>query len=366
MNDEKPPIEPNDGTQALRSVHTTTFPQILASFGISLAVTTYQAGKLVFLRRDGDVMNTHFRGFPKPMGLAVGNERLAVGTAHEIQEFRNVPAVCPKLEPAGTHDACFIPRRTHNTGDIQIHEMAYLGDTLWFVNTAFSCLCTYDPDHSFTPRWRPPFVTAYSPDDRCHVNGLGCFGGKPRWVTALGETDTGGGWRENKKDGGILIDVQSDEIIARRLSMPHSPRFYQDKLWILESGKGGFGFVDPRTGEYEMVAQLDGFTRGLDFCGNIAFIGLSQVRESAVFSGLEITERLSESQRTCGVWAVDIRTGATVGFVKFEDAVQEVFAVSTIGGSVYPELINDNLDLMAGSYVLPDDALREVPPDLRA
>ena len=355
-----------DSSAALRSVHTTTFPQILESFRSSIAVSTYQAGKLVILRRDEGVINTHFRNFRKPMGLAVGLDRLAVGTAHEVVEFRNIPAVCQKLEPVGKHDACFIPRRTHNTGDIQIHEMAYVGNELWFVNTAFSCICTYESNHSFVPHWRPKFVSAYTPDDRCHLNGMCCMDGKPRWVTALGETDTGGGWRQNKKNGGILIDVESNEIITRELSMPHSPRFHEGKLWVLESGKGGLGTVDLQTGKYEMVAQLDGFTRGLDFYGNVALVGLSQVRESAVFSGLEITERLTEAERTCGVWAIDIRSGQTIGFVKFEDAVQEIFGVSLIRGSLYPDLINDNLDLIAGSYVLPDDALKDVPSELRS
>ena len=366
MSDDTPAAESNRGPEALRSIHTTTFPQILDSFGISLAVSTYQAGKLVFLRRDEGVINTHFRSFQKPMGLAVGRERLAVGTAHEIWDFRNVPAVTQKLEPPDKHDACFLPREMHVTGDIQIHEMAYIGDTLWFVNTAFSCLCTHDADHSFVPRWRPSFVSAYTPEDRCHLNGIAVSAGQPRWVTALGETDTLGGWRENKKDGGVLIDVQSGEIVTRKLSMPHSPRFYNGKLWLLESGTGGFGYVDLDTGKYESVAQLDGFTRGLDFCGNIAFIGMSQVRETAVFSGIQITDRLEQTERTCGVWAIDIRNGQTVAFVKFEDAVQEIFGVSVIRGSVFPDLINDDRELMAGSYVLPDDALRDVPAELRA
>ena len=46
---------------------------------------------------------------------------------------------------------------------------------------------------------------------------------------------------------------------------------------------------------------MPGFTRGLDFAGGLAFVGLSQVRESAVFSGIPITERLAEHERTCGV-----------------------------------------------------------------
>ena len=331
-------------------------------------MTTYQAGKLVMVRPDAEnpnLINTHFRAFNKPMGLAVGDHRLSVGTLHEIIEFRNMPAVAARLESPGQHDACFLPRSAHVTGDVQIHEMVYRGDELWFVNTAFSCLCTYDREHSFVPRWRPPFVSALSPEDRCHLNGMGLRDGGPRYVTALGETDTQGGWRENKKDGGILIDLDSNEIIARRLSMPHSPRWYQGRLWLLESGSGSFGLIDPQTGRYETVAKVEGFTRGLDFCGDLAFIGLSQVRETAVFSGIEITERLEPTDRTCGVWVVNIQNAQVIAFLKFEEAVQEVFAVSILPGMRRPDLINDDVKLVGSSYVLPDEALRDVPSGLR-
>ncbi len=354
----------------LRSVHTSNLPQLFNQARCSLAVSTYQAGKLVLVRADTGadgkpVVNTHFRAFRKPMGLTVGENRLALGTAHEIWEFRNVPAVAPKVEPKGKHDACFLPRRLHVTGDIQIHEMGYAGTELWFINTAFSCLCTYDAEHSFVPRWRPPFLSALTPGDRCHLNGLGFRDGKPRYVTALGQTDTPGGWRENKKAGGLIIDLDTNEIITRGLSMPHSPRWYAGHLWVLESGTGSFGKIDLPTGRYEPIISIPGFTRGLDFLGHLAFIGLSQVRETAVFSGIQITERLTEKDRNCGVWVVDIRTGQLVGFLRFEDAVQEIFGVSLLRGILYPELVHDNPQLTGTSYVLPDEALRDVPDEFK-
>jgi uncharacterized protein (TIGR03032 family) len=349
--------------EPLRSVHTTSFPQILDQSGISILVTTYQAGRLVVLRADGGVLNTHFRAFPKPMGLAVRGNRLAIGLSTEIAEYHNLPAVAPKAEPAGKHDACFLPRTAYATGNIQIHEMAWGGDELWFVNTAFSCLCTRSDGYSFRPRWRPSFVSHLAPEDRCHLNGLGLVAGRVRYVTALGETNTPGGWRANKRDGGILIDLPSNQIIARGLSMPHSPRWYDGRLWLLESGAGRIGTLDPATGRYQPLAELPGFTRGLSFYGPLAFVGLSQVRESAVFSGIPLVERLKD--RTCGVWVVNIHTGATVAFVKFEDAVQEIFAVEVLPGMRYPDVITDNRELLAGSYVLPDDALADVPESLR-
>ena len=354
------------GRSPLRSVHTTSFPAILDQLGSSLAVTTYQAGKLVLVRSDGGVINTHFRAFSKPMGMAVGRGRLAVGTAVDVWEFRNVPAVTSKLEPPGKHDACFLPRSAHVTGDVQIHEMAYVGDELWFVNTRFSCLATHDPNHSFAPVWRPRFITQLTPDDRCHLNGLGLVDGRPRWVTALGETDTAAGWRENKKSGGILIDVESNEVVARGLSMPHSPRWHAGQLWLLESGTGSLGHVDLATGLYEPIVHLDGFTRGLEMVGDFAFVGLSQVRETAVFSDIQITERLKETERTCGVWVIDIRRGQAVAFLKFEQAVQEIFAVALLPGMRFPDLINDNAELVGSSFVLPDEALRDVPAELRS
>jgi uncharacterized protein (TIGR03032 family) len=355
-------------------VHTSTFAEILGHFGFSVLVTTYQAGKLVVLRADRGVVNTHFRGFPKPMGLALRGGRLAIGTAREVWHYHNVPAVAAKLPPEGKHDACFLPRSGHATGEVFIHEMAWVsapegqegedgGHELCFVNTRFSCLCTLDRDHSFVPRWRPPFVTALAPEDRCHLNGLGLVNGRVRYVTALGETDTAAGWRANKKGGGVLLEVPSGEVLLRGLSMPHSPRWYQGKLWLLESGTGTMGTVDLSAGRYEPIAEVPGFSRGLDFFGDLAFVGLSQVRESAVFSGIPLTERLTE--RTCGVWVVDLATGRTVAFLKFEDAVQEIFAVQVLPGVRFPDLINDDAKVLSDSFVLPDDAMRQVPEPLR-
>lgn len=345
--------------EPLRSVHTTNLPVILRELGLSLVISTYQAGKVVLARADGEVLNTHFRVLQKPMGLAVDAAgRMAIGTSCHIWDLRNIPAVAQKLPPVGKHDACFLPRNIHVTGDIDIHEMAWGQEGLWFINTRFSCLCTQDLDHSFVPRWRPPFVTAYAPEDRCHLNGLALVEGTPKYVTALGTTDTAGGWRDHKAHGGIVMDIETNEMVVTGLSMPHSPRWYRDRLWVLESGDGSLATVDLATGQLETLVQLPGFTRGLDFYGPLAFVGLSQVRESAVFSGIPLTERLTE--RICGVWVVNIETAQILAFIQFEDAVQEIFAVQVLPGICFPELLIETNEFLQASYVLPDAALAEV------
>ena len=344
--------------EVLGSVHTAGFPDLLRKLGGCLVVSTYQAGKLVVLRTDGESINTHFRPFTRPMGMAANGERLALGAHTEIIEFRNMPAVASRLDDAARHDAVYLARRRHITGAIDIHEMAWDGDgDLWFVNTLFSCLCTLDNKSSFVPRWRPAFVSSYAPEDRCHLNGLAMRDGQPRYATALGETDTPQGWRANKRDGGVLIDIQSDKIIARGLSMPHSPRWYDNRLWVLESGRGALVSIDPETGAKTDIARVPGFARGIDFIGPVAFIGLSQLRESNALTDIEITE--DNADRQSGVWAVHIGTGNTIGLLKFTGGVHEIFAVQAIAGVLFPEILSDG-DFLASSYALPDEALREV------
>ena len=347
MTTETTPPTPAPETTSLRSVHTPNFPYLLSELGISLVVSTYQAGRLVLFRAEGERINTLFRAFNKPMGVAVAPRRLALGTTTEIWEFYDVPAVAAKIEPPGSHDACYLPRTMHMTGDVQIHEMAWASPDpfspnavphgegeLWFVNTRFSCLCTRSSTYNFVPRWRPRFISALAPEDRCHLNGMGMRDGRPRYVTALGTSDEPAGWRPDKKDGGVLIDLDSNEIIVRGLSMPHSPRWYNNQLWVLDSGSGSIGMIDERSGRYQELTDTPGFTRGLDFYGRFAFIGLSQVRETAVFSGISLTDRLPE--RTCGVWVVDIQTGKTVAFLRFEEGVQEIFAVQVLPRLRFP------------------------------
>lgn len=344
--------------QQLKSSYGGQFPQLLAKGGVSLIVSTYQAGQLIVYRTDDNGLNTHFVSFKKPMGLAVNRTRLALGTQNAIYEFYNMPSAGAKLEPIGKHDGCYIHRNTHITGNIDIHEMDWAGDELWFVNTRFSCLCTIDPAYSFAPRWQPSFITEIAPQDRCHLNGLAIVNNKPKYVTALGDTDTPQGWRDNKANGGILMDVETNEIICRGLSMPHSPRWYRNRLWVLESGNGSLAVVDLDTGKWETVATFPGFTRGIVFAGNLAFIGLSQVRETAIFSGLPLTERIEE--RVCGVCVVNIDTGKTVAYSRFNGSVREIFGVGIMPQTRFPEILMGYHELVDSSYALSDEALKKV------
>ncbi len=336
--------------QPFASVSTASFARILANRRSSLLISTYQSGRLICARNSDGRLNTHFRQFDKPMGIAVAPGRFALATRTEVWDYRDAPGVAPKLEPRG-HDACYLPRNRHLTGDTLMHELAFAGGELWMCATNFSCLATIDGDHSFIPRWRPPFITELTGGDRCHLNGLAVRDDAPAFVTALGQSDEPGGWRQNKAAGGCVIDVASGEIVISGLSMPHSPRWHDGRLWVLESGRGTLAAVDLQSGTTETVIELPGFTRGLALTGELAFVGLSQIRESSTFGDLPLTARLNE--RVSGVWVVNVRHATITGFLRFEDLVQEIFDVALLPGARFPEIAEPGSTAASTTFVFP-------------
>ena len=350
---------PSAGTPFM-SQHSSTLVELLDKAASSLIITTYKSGHVILARTRGDKVDTNVIGFDRPMGVAVAGSRLAIGTGQTIDTYTNQPNVAARLEgEERRHDAVFLPRSTVYTGDIAIHEMGYDADgVLWFVNTKFSCLCTQDLDHSFAVRWTPEWITSLAGEDRCHLNGMAMIDGRPKYVTALAQTDTPGGWREHKGTSGVIIDIDTHDIVVGGLAMPHSPRWHDGRMWVLQSGLGTLSTVDLAAGTVTEIAKVPGFTRGLAFIGRYALIGLSQVRES-VFAGLPITE--SAAERNCGVWVVDTQTGNTVGMLRFEGAVQEIFDVSVLPGIRWPTLMHRG-EATANAFVLTQEDLQKVRP----
>lgn len=347
-----------------RYTQTDSFVELLHQLGASLLVSTYQANKLLAVRASGQGLSTLVRTFDKPMGIAADGRWLALGTRDQVWLFRNAPDIAGRIEPADRHDACYLPRSSHVTGDIGVHEMAWavphpqtispeerVEQELWIVSTRFSCLCTLDPDYSFVPRWRPPFVSAVAAEDRCHLNGLAMVDGKPGYVTALGTTDTQDGWRENKPQGGCVVDIPSGEFVTRGLSMPHSPRWHDDRLWVLESGTGRLTLVDCANGQRQTVVELPGFARGLALTGPYALIGLSKIREKSAMNGVPLAERRNELK--CGVAAIDLRSGQLVGLLEFQSAVEEIFDVQLLPGLRFPELIGFQKEAVQHTFIIP-------------
>lgn len=304
----------------------------LERHGVSLAFTSYQSGRLYLAGLDGggDV-SFQERYLARAMGLWSDGQRLLVSTLYQLWRFENVLAPGQTLDGADRH---FVPRVAHTTGDIDVHEIGVMADgRIVFVNTAYSCLALLSQTHSFKPYWVPPFISRLANEDRCHLNGLAMQDGRPAFVTSASESDVVDGWRAGRADGGIVIDVRSNEIVARGLSMPHSPRWEAGRLWLLDSGTGEIGTLDTATRTFEPVAFCPGFLRGLAFHGGHAVVGLSLPRGGS-FEGLALDAELKRrhAEPWCGVQIIEARSGDIVQWIRIEGAVTELFDVAVLPG----------------------------------
>lgn len=319
------------------------FTPWLAEQRLSLAFTTYQAGKLflIGLKKTGE-LSIFERTFERCMGLCVQDRSLYMSSLYQIWRFEN--SLLPGQVYQG-YDGLYVPQISYITGDLDIHDIVVVdlpkrihapssstSNSLVFVNTLFSCLGTTSDTHSFIPLWRPPFISNLAAEDRCHLNGLAVRDGQPRYVTMVSRSDVADGWRDSRHDGGCVMDILSNEMIVSGLSMPHSPRWHQGKLWISNSGTGEFGFVDLKAGCFEPVTFCPGYLRGCAVYGDFAIVGLSLPRHNKTFSGLALDDHLTEKHAAprCGLQVIDLRTGSAVHSLRIEGVVHELYDVAII------------------------------------
>jgi len=316
----------------------------------SIVLTTYQAGKLFLLGIDKEGKFSLFnRTFNRVMGLNVSSEQLFLSDLYQLWRFENT---LDKGQQYQGYDRCYLPQMCWTTGDLDIHDIG-LDNTgrPVFVNTLFSCISKVSDTHSFAPVWQPPFISKLAAEDRCHLNGMAMIDGKPRYVTSVSQSDIAEGWRDHRESGGVVIDVESNEIIAEGFSMPHSPRWHQGKLWLLDSGNGDFGYIDMASGKFEPVCLCPGYARGLSFIGDFAVVGLSRPRHNKTFSGLALDNRLKEkkTEPRSGLIVVDLRSGDVVHSVRITGIIEELYDVAAISNVRNPMAIgfkNDEIRRM--------------------
>ncbi len=310
----------------------------------SLVFTTYQTCRIFFIGVGPKGLSVFERHFDRAMGLAASRERLHLATRYQIWRFENVLA---PGEHYRSYDALYVPQAGYTTGALDVHDVAIdSAGRVLFANTQWSCLATLSERYGFKPLWKPPFVSALAAEDRCHLNGLAMEDGEPRYMTAVSRSDVYEGWRERRGDGGVVIDVRTNEIVAAGLSMPHSPRVHAGKLWLLNSGTGELGYVDRARGVFEPVSFCPGYVRGLAFHGNHAIVGLSKQRREKHFRGLALDERLrdKDTEARCGLVVIDLATGAHAHWLELHGVVIELYDVQVLPGFRRPQALGFKSD----------------------
>lgn len=321
---------------SMQVVGSRNFETWLESQNVSLAVSTYTAGKLMLVgRKSAGGLGLFERTFNRCMGLWSNGQTLFAGTAFQIWRFENIL----RAGEEDDFDRIYVPRVGYTTGDIDVHDIAFADDELWFVTTLFSSVATLSERDSFKARWQPPFVSRVAAEDRCHLNGLAMKGARPRYATAVAETDMAAAWRDHRRAGGVLMDISQNSVLLRGLSMPHSPRVYEDRLWLLDSGRGNLGYVDGE--RFEPVAFLPGYARGLAVAGDYAIVGVSRPRNEPTFAGLQLEDELRKrgAKAKCGVYVVNLNSGDIEHWLEFSDPIHELYEVVTLDGVRRPKAL---------------------------
>ncbi|MBK6525354.1 MAG: TIGR03032 family protein [Crocinitomicaceae bacterium] len=331
---------------------TPQLPELLLKLNCTLALSTYQAGKVVLISAlDDQKLNVLPRTFNKAMGIAIDGNRMAVATSEEIIKLVDSPQLATHYpKQPGKYTSLFVPRATYYTGRVDMHDLEFGTEGLWAINTSFSCLCLVNDEYSFIPKWKPPFISELVSEDRCHLNGLALVDGKPKYVTALGQGNERQSWRGNIVKGGILMDVQTNEVILKDLAMPHSPRMYKGDLYMALSASGEIIKVNVLNKSYEVIKNLEGFVRGIAIIDDYMFVGMSKLRKnSSTFAKLPFAEKASES----GIKVLHIPTKAYVGSLIFKTSVDEIYDLQIIPNNNKVGILNTINDIFRLSLSLP-------------
>lgn len=302
------------------------FVEWLASSRGTLAVTTYNSGKLAFFSAPAGQLNSCILKLARPMGLAFDGSRLAVATREEILVWR------ARDEDRGTGpEARFEFETVHATGRLDVHDLVFDNHGLRFANTRFNCLARPSDRVNFRRSWQPPFVAKAFRQDCCHLNGVGVRAGRVAVVTAFCLSGVPGGWRSGDRfSSGVVVDVRDNCAAVSGLCMPHSPRWDGRRWWLCNSGEGSLCTFDPGSGACQPVAVLPGFTRGLCFAAGRAVTGLSRIRKRHILDAPPVRQRFPTMRS--GLWLVDAEGCRTTGALEFVRGGREVYDVVFLAG----------------------------------
>lgn len=306
-----------------------------ALLDISLIVSTYW-GNQVFVIADGKLSKV---GSDRPKGIYYKSPWLKIATWNNIWTFREYTSVDITSQISGEHDTVFLPKKFEETGDIGSREIA--GESI--AASKLSCLVTLDDYYSVRPIWKPKWIDRVVAEDRCHVNGIALdknFG--LGYVTALGINNKKDGWR-TEPAGGCVIDAKTGLVIVDNLRMPHSPRLYQEQLWVCDSMRGELSIIDVKTKKRHPFVKFPEFVRGLAFWGDRAIVGLSQMRYTKL--------GWAAGPGQCGLAAVNLNTAKIEAILPLD--ANEVFDVQVLPGKK-PIVIDPRSSVLNTLLVLPE------------
>ena len=217
-----------------------------------------------------------------------------------------------------------MPRITYHTGAVDIHDLSFgsNGD-IYAINTLFSSIIKLDENYSFTPVWTPPQIDKITSEDRCHLNGMAMLNGKPKYATAFnnGNTPQVG---ENITSSGVIYDIEKNKIICSGLPMPHTPRIFNNELYVLLSATGELVKIDTDNGTYDVIVKIGGFVRGMSLHKDyLIHWNFKAQKNSSTFGKLDFAKHANQA----GIVIVHLPTKKHSRKINYFNSLDEIYDI---------------------------------------
>ncbi|HEX8137147.1 MAG TPA: DUF4915 domain-containing protein [Pyrinomonadaceae bacterium] len=327
----------------LRSKVRGRFWETLAETGMTLLVSREYEHMLVALRADAVGPKVTFMRLPHPSGIAVDRARAVVYVAstrnpNQVYDLAPVTGLRERLDVSlfPLEDRPLVPVRSRFLpGSLYLHDLALIGRALYATAVGENAIVRlYDQGRVERVWWPRAIEGPVGPTFTQNYIQLNSIAAGPTlkgsYFSASAERMGARrpGHRNFAVDGrGVIFSGATREVFARGLTRPHSARIHEGRVWVDNSGYGELGVAE--RGAFTPVVRLPGWTRGLCFQGSVAFVGTSRVipRFSRYAPGLDL------DKSTCGVHAVDLRTGVVLGSLTWPYGNQ-IFAVEAVESSI--------------------------------
>lgn len=310
------------------------FREFIIANKLIIVCSSYKNGSVIILNGDETINNICYNSFAenRPLSMFVDNQNnLFVSNDLYIKKY-----VVEKLQDG---DLKIMMKTAYFTSDIDIHDIFMKDNEIYFCSSLLNSVCKVTPkeDNNIKLVYTPDFITEKVVEDRCHLNGAALHNNQ-LYVSCVSNSNIYGGWKYNKRNGGLIINANNGQIILDKLTMPHSPQVYNNMLYFLNSGRGEVCKYNLDTKELTVITFIKGFLRGLSLFtkNNSQLYGLvtcSKDRHENCFRGLELEELIEDyNDVRCGIYLLDldkIGSDAVIGNVFFDDHY-ELYDVKTI------------------------------------
>jgi uncharacterized protein (TIGR03032 family) len=302
------------------------------------------------------------------MGMAITSNSLYVASIGNIFRYvKEVGEVGKRGDTEVVFDASYYPRQVLLCGDHDLHDLKVnsKGD-VFYVSSLFNCVCRPSFNKSFEVFWVPPWITSnalgeLAQEDRCHLNGLCLVDDVPKYVTAASQGDIISIWKEKKSQKkGVVYDIVENKVVCEGLSHPHSPKYHNGKLWILESGTGQVGWIDMENSKFMPMKFIPGFLRGMYLVDNFLFVCSSLDRHDTAFDHIALGDILAETgiDAKCGVWILNLDTFDLIGNIQFNN-VKELYDIVVMQNTVNPVLFTVDNGILMNKFHVEDKRVKK-------